>query len=93
MTTRTLFDAPQAGHTEMDLIMTKFSNRERDDRTDAAFAAGHYRATGTHCEMATLYFCNVIHGRCDVCGADRVGGVGCFSMLVPTSRLPPDKIA
>ena len=51
----------------------KFSRAERDRRTDAALAAGRYRITG-HCsttavEVVNLHICNVVNGRCEVCGA------------------------
>lgn len=76
--------------------MAQFSRKECERRTDAAFAAGRYCVAKSYMAgataMANLWFCKIVDGRCDVCGADKIGGEGCFSMLVHASCLPPDKI-
>ena len=60
----------------------KFSPKERERRADAALAEGryriasHYSATdnsGGVVEVVNLYFCNLINGRCEVCGAKQHG--------------------
>jgi hypothetical protein len=64
--------------------VSKVSQPERERRIDAAIAEGRYRilsryhASGT--DMEILTFCNIVNGCCDVCGADKIGGEGCFSL-------------
>jgi hypothetical protein len=56
----------------------KFSPKERERRTDAALAEGRYRITSRYSansadghvvEVVNLWFCNIVNGRCEVCGA------------------------
>ena len=60
----------------------KFSPKERERRTDAALAEGRYRITSRYSansadghvvEVVNLWFCNIVNGRCDVCGAKQHG--------------------
>jgi len=60
----------------------KFSPKERERRTDAALAEGRYRITGHYSandnngavvEVVNLFLCNVVNGRCEVCGARPIG--------------------
>ena len=70
--------------TSTDSSARKISRAERERRTDAALAEGRYRimsrytANGT--DMVVLSFCNLTNGRCDVCGGDKPGCEGCFSL-------------
>ncbi len=55
----------------------KFSPKERERRADAALAEGRYRITGHYpagvVEVVNLFLCNVVNGRCEVCGAKQHG--------------------
>ena len=55
----------------------KFSPKERERRVDAALAEGRYRITGHYSagavEVVKLFVCNVVNGRCEVCGAKQHG--------------------
>ncbi len=55
----------------------KFSRKERERRTDAALAEGRYRISGHYSagavEVVNLVLCNVVNGRCEVCGAKQHG--------------------
>lgn len=69
----------------------KLSQKERDRRIDAALAAGRYqimsRYTANGTAMVVLSFCDPAGGPCDVCGADKPGGEGCFSVMTTEASL------
>jgi hypothetical protein len=61
----------------------KFSPKERERRTDAALAEGRYQISNHYSandptgpgvvEVVNLRFCNIVNGRCEVCGAKQYG--------------------
>jgi hypothetical protein len=68
--------------TSTDSSAGKFSRAERERRTDAALAEGRYRIASHHSatinsggvvEVVNLFFCNLVNGRCEVCGAKQHG--------------------
>jgi hypothetical protein len=68
--------------TSTDSSTRKISRAERERRTDAALAEGRYRIashysannnSGGVVEVVNLFFCNLVNGRCEVCGAKQHG--------------------
>lgn len=63
--------------TSTDSSTRKFSRAERERRTDAALAEGRYRIASHYSagavEVVNLFFCNLVNGRCGVCGAKQRG--------------------
>jgi hypothetical protein len=51
----------------------RVSQKERDHRIDVALAEGRYRITSRYSanglDVTNLMFCNLVNGRCEVCGA------------------------